>query len=80
MALSARLRAAAEVVGVLARVHLIVAAGGYYSFVEAGRSRRPTGAASSQPSARWNLTRRRTFRSLRAVVVTTMTRNVATPT
>nr|WP_234945309.1 hypothetical protein [Anaeromyxobacter sp. Fw109-5] len=27
-------------VGVLARDHVIVAAGGYYSFVEAGRRRR----------------------------------------
>jgi DNA repair protein RadC len=38
--LTERLRAAAEVVGVLARDHVIVAAGGYYSFVEAGRWRR----------------------------------------
>jgi DNA repair protein RadC len=38
--LTARLRAAAELVGVLARDHVIVAAGGYYSFVEAGRWRR----------------------------------------
>ncbi len=38
--LTARLRAAAEVVGVLARDHVIVAASGYYSFVEAGRWRR----------------------------------------
>jgi len=38
--LTDRLRAAAEVVGVLARDHVIVAAGGYYSFVEAGRWRR----------------------------------------
>ena len=35
--LTARLRAAAELVGILARDHVIVAAGGYYSFVEAGR-------------------------------------------
>jgi DNA repair protein RadC len=35
--LTERLRAAAELVGVLARDHVIVAAGGYYSFVEAGR-------------------------------------------
>jgi DNA repair protein RadC len=35
--LTERLRAAAELVGVVARDHLIVAAGGYYSFVEAGR-------------------------------------------
>ena len=35
--LTARLHAAAEVVGVLARDHVIVATGGYYSFVEAGR-------------------------------------------
>jgi DNA repair protein RadC len=38
--LTERLRAAAEVVGVLARDHVVVAAGGYYSFVEAGRWRR----------------------------------------
>lgn len=38
--LTERLRAAADLVGVLARDHVIVAAGGYYSFVEAGRWRR----------------------------------------
>jgi len=38
--LTDRLRAAAELVGVLARDHVIVAAGGYYSFVEAGRWRK----------------------------------------
>ncbi len=38
--LTERLRAACELVGVLARDHVIVAAGGYYSFVEAGRWRR----------------------------------------
>jgi DNA repair protein RadC len=38
--LTERLRAAAELVGVLARDHVIVAAAGYYSFVEAGRWRR----------------------------------------
>jgi DNA repair protein RadC len=38
--LTDRLRAAAELVGVLARDHVIVAAAGYYSFVEAGRWRR----------------------------------------
>lgn len=38
--LTDRLRAAAELVGVLARDHVIVAATGYYSFVEAGRWRR----------------------------------------
>jgi DNA repair protein RadC len=38
--LTERLRAAADVVGVLARDHVIVAAAGYYSFVEAGRWRR----------------------------------------
>jgi DNA repair protein RadC len=38
--LTERLRAAAEIVGVLARDHVIVAAGGYFSFVEAGRWRR----------------------------------------
>jgi DNA repair protein RadC len=38
--LTERLRAAAELVGVLARDHVIVAAGGYYSFVEAGRWRK----------------------------------------
>lgn len=40
VALTERLRAAAEVVGVTARDHVIVAASGYYSFVEAGRWRR----------------------------------------
>ncbi len=38
--LTERLRAAADLVGVVARDHLIVASGGYYSFVEAGRWRR----------------------------------------
>jgi DNA repair protein RadC len=38
--LTERLRAGADLVGVLARDHVIVAAGGYYSFVEAGRWRR----------------------------------------
>jgi hypothetical protein len=38
--LTERLRAAAELVGVLARDHVVVASGGYYSFVEAGRWRR----------------------------------------
>ena len=38
--LTDRLRAAAELVGVLARDHVIVSAGGYFSFVEAGRWRR----------------------------------------
>jgi DNA repair protein RadC len=38
--LTERLRAAAELVGVLARDHVIVSANGYYSFVEAGRWRR----------------------------------------
>ncbi len=38
--LTERLRAAAELVGVLSRDHVIVAAGGYFSFVEAGRWRR----------------------------------------
>jgi DNA repair protein RadC len=38
--LTERLRGAAELVGVLTRDHVIVAAGGYYSFVEAGRWRR----------------------------------------
>ncbi len=38
--LTERLRAASELVGVLARDHVIVASGGYYSFVEAGRWRR----------------------------------------
>jgi DNA repair protein RadC len=38
--LTDRLRAAAELVGILARDHVIVAAGGYYSFVEAARWRR----------------------------------------
>jgi len=37
VALTDRLRAAAELVGVVARDHVIVATGGYYSFVEAGR-------------------------------------------
>jgi DNA repair protein RadC len=35
--LTERLRAAAELVGVVVRDHVIVAAGGYFSFVEAGR-------------------------------------------
>lgn len=39
--LTDRLRAASEIIGVLARDHVIVAASGYYSFVEAGRWRRP---------------------------------------
>lgn len=38
--LTERLRAAAELVGVVARDHVIVAEGGYFSFVEAGRWRR----------------------------------------
>jgi DNA repair protein RadC len=38
--LTERLRAAAELVGILARDHVIVATGGYYSFVAAGRWRR----------------------------------------
>jgi len=38
--LTDRLRAAAELVGVLARDHVIVATGGHYSFVAAGRWRR----------------------------------------
>lgn len=38
--LTERLRAAAELVGVVARDHVIVATGGYFSFVEAGRWRR----------------------------------------
>jgi DNA repair protein RadC len=38
--LTERLRAAAELVGVLARDHVIVATGGWYSFVAAGRWRR----------------------------------------
>ncbi len=38
--LTERLRAAADLVGVLARDHVIVASAGYYSFVEAGRWRR----------------------------------------
>ncbi len=38
--LTERLRAAADLVGVLARDHVIVAASGYFSFVEAGRWRR----------------------------------------
>jgi DNA repair protein RadC len=38
--LTDRLRAAADLVGVLARDHVIVASGGYYSFVEAGRWKR----------------------------------------
>lgn len=35
--LTDRLRAASELVGLVARDHVIVASGGYYSFVEAGR-------------------------------------------
>ena len=38
--LTERLRAASELVGILARDHVIVAAGGYFSFVEAGKWRR----------------------------------------
>jgi DNA repair protein RadC len=38
--LTERLRAASELVGVLARDHVVVASGGYFSFVEAGRWRR----------------------------------------
>ena len=38
--LTERLKAAAELVGVVPRDHVIVATGGYYSFVEAGRWRR----------------------------------------
>jgi len=38
--LTERLRAAAELVGVTARDHVIIAADGYYSFVESGRWRR----------------------------------------
>jgi DNA repair protein RadC len=38
--LTERLRAAADLVGVVARDHVIVAASGYFSFVEAGRWRR----------------------------------------
>jgi DNA repair protein RadC len=38
--LTDRLRAAADLVGVVARDHVIVATGGYYSFVEAGKWRR----------------------------------------
>jgi DNA repair protein RadC len=37
--LTERLRAAAELVGIVARDHVIVASEGYYSFVEAGRWR-----------------------------------------
>ena len=38
--LTERLRAASELVGIMARDHVIVASGGYYSFVEAGCWRR----------------------------------------
>jgi len=38
--LTERLRAASELVGVGPRNHVIVASGGYYSLVEAGRWRR----------------------------------------
>jgi DNA repair protein RadC len=38
--LTERLRAAADLVGVLARDHVIIGASGYFSFVEAGRWRR----------------------------------------
>jgi DNA repair protein RadC len=38
--LTERLRAASELVGVVARDHVIIAASGYYSFVEAGLWRR----------------------------------------
>ena len=40
VSLTERLRAASELVGVVARDHVIVASGGYFSFVEAGRWRR----------------------------------------
>jgi DNA repair protein RadC len=40
VALTDRLREAADLVGVVARDHVIVATGGYFSFVEAGRWRR----------------------------------------
>jgi DNA repair protein RadC len=40
VSLTDRLRAGSELVGVVARDHVIVATGGYYSFVEAGRWRR----------------------------------------
>jgi len=40
VALTDRLREASELVGVVARDHVIVASGGYFSFVEAGRWRR----------------------------------------
>jgi DNA repair protein RadC len=38
--LTERLRAASELIGIVARDHVIVSADGYYSFVEAGRWRR----------------------------------------
>jgi DNA repair protein RadC len=38
--LTERIKAAAEIVGIVPRDHVIVSAGGYYSFVEAGRWRR----------------------------------------
>jgi DNA repair protein RadC len=38
--LTERLRAASDLVGLVARDHVVVAAGGYFSFVEAGRWRR----------------------------------------
>jgi DNA repair protein RadC len=38
--LTERLRAASELVGIVARDHVIVSANGYYSFVESGRWRR----------------------------------------
>jgi DNA repair protein RadC len=40
VSLTERLRTASELVGVVARDHVIVASGGYFSFVEAGRWRR----------------------------------------
>jgi len=40
VALTDRLREASELLGLVARDHVIVATGGYYSFVEAGRWRR----------------------------------------
>jgi DNA repair protein RadC len=40
ISLTEQLRAASELVGVMARDHVIVASSGYYSFVEAGRWRR----------------------------------------
>jgi hypothetical protein len=52
--LTERLRAASELVGIMARDHVIVASGGYYSFVEAGRWRRQGAAPPSAQRSRYS--------------------------